>query len=81
VSDPDKRLKEWADAMMNQTGSTVPPVHHTDCTIYECHKLCDVKWTYIMHQVGGNMRWVVDDMNAGNVDPEDVYPRGRYQGD
>jgi hypothetical protein len=25
--------------------------------------------------------FVVDMMNNGNVNPEDVYPRGRYQGD
>ena len=25
--------------------------------------------------------WVVDMMNSGKPNPEDVYPRGRYQGD
>lgn len=28
-----------------------------------------------------SLLWVVDMMNNGNVNPEDVYPKGRYQGD
>lgn len=59
MSDPDKRLKEWADEQMRKK-----PVE----------------------QVGDNpildsLRFVVDMMNGGNANPEDVYPRGRYQGD
>ena len=72
----DRQLREWADNAMRPT-AVVPPVHHADCTIYECHKLCDVKWTYIMHQVGANLRWVVDNTNAGNANPDDVVREGR----
>jgi hypothetical protein len=28
-----------------------------------------------------SLAFVVDMMNNGNVNPEDVYPKGRYQGD
>jgi hypothetical protein len=28
-----------------------------------------------------SLLWVVDMMNNGNVNPRDVYPPGRYQGD
>lgn len=28
-----------------------------------------------------SITWVVDMMNSGKVNPDDVYPRGRYQGD
>jgi hypothetical protein len=28
-----------------------------------------------------SLEFVVDMMNNGNVNPEDVYPKGRYQGD
>lgn len=28
-----------------------------------------------------SVEWVVDMMNSGKVNPKDVYPPGRYQGD
>jgi hypothetical protein len=77
ANDLDRNLREWADAMMNYTGSTVPPVHHDECRLYVCHRHCEVLWTEIMQQVGESLRWVVDDMNAGNANPEHVIREGR----
>ena len=59
MSDPDKKLKEWADEQMRKQ-----PVEQA-----EKNPLLD------------SILFVVDMMNNGNVNPEDVYPRGRYQGD
>jgi hypothetical protein len=59
VSDPDKKLKEWADEQMRKQ-----PVEQA-----EKNPLLE------------SILFVVDMMNNGNVNPEDVYPRGRYQGD
>ena len=59
MSDPDKKLKEWADEQMRKQ-----PVERA-----EKNPLLE------------SILFVVDMMNNGNVNPEDVYPRGRYQGD
>jgi len=59
VSDPDKKLKEWADEQMRKQ-----PVEQA-----EKNPLLE------------SILFVVDMMNNGNANPEDVYPRGRYQGD
>lgn len=59
MSDPDKKLKEWADEQMRKQ-----PVEQA-----EKNPLLE------------SILFVVDMMNNGNVNPEDVYPRGRYQGD
>jgi len=59
VSDPDKKLKEWADEQMRKQ-----PVEQA-----EKNPLLE------------SILFVVDMMNNGNVNPEDVYPQGRYQGD
>ena len=32
-------------------------------------------------KVRESLLWVVDMMNSGKVNPDDVYPKGRYQGD
>lgn len=32
-------------------------------------------------RVEESLAWVVNMMNEGHVDPNDVYPPGRYQGD
>jgi hypothetical protein len=32
-------------------------------------------------QVKESAHWVADMMNKGNVNPKDVYPKGRYSGD
>jgi hypothetical protein len=52
-------------------------VHHNECRLYVCHRHCEVLWTEIMQQVGESLRWVVDDMNAGNANPEHVIREGR----
>ena len=72
----DRELRDWADNAMRPK-EPVEPVHHADCTIYACHRLCDVKWTFVMHEVGANLRWVVDELNAGHANPEQVIREGR----
>ena len=32
-------------------------------------------------QVKESAHWVADMMNKGNINPKDVYPKGRYSGD
>jgi predicted translin family RNA/ssDNA-binding protein len=32
-------------------------------------------------QVKESAEWVADMMNKGNINPKDVYPKGRYSGD
>lgn len=35
----------------------------------------------MVEQVKESAHWVADMMNKGNVNPKDVYPKGRYSGD
>jgi hypothetical protein len=35
----------------------------------------------LVEQVKESAHWVADMMNKGNVNPKDVYPKGRYSGD
>jgi len=35
----------------------------------------------MVEQVKESAQWVADMMNKGNVNPKDVYPKGRYSGD
>jgi hypothetical protein len=35
----------------------------------------------MVEQVKESAHWVADMMNKGNINPKDVYPKGRYSGD
>jgi hypothetical protein len=35
----------------------------------------------LAEQVKESAQWVADMMNKGNINPKDVYPKGRYSGD
>ena len=35
----------------------------------------------LVEQVKESAQWVADMMNKGNINPKDVYPKGRYSGD
>jgi hypothetical protein len=45
---------------------------------YDCY--CELRHTCVA-SVRASIEWVVDMMNSGKVNLDDVYPRGRYQGD
>jgi hypothetical protein len=73
----DKNLREWADNAMRPK-EPVEPEHHEGCVpLYSCHPQCEVLWTETMKRVGASLTAVVDMVNEGDANPEDVVREGR----
>ena len=72
----DQQLREWSYNAMRPK-PVVEPVHWEDCTIYECKRDCPVLWTETMKRVGASLLAVVDMVNQGDANPEDVVREGR----
>ena len=68
---------------------TVCPLTRCGCGNAQDHTRCQwcLWWDehephdYPSPNFGGSVKFVVDMMNSGAVNPADVYPSGRYQGD
>jgi len=72
----DRNLREWADNAMRPK-EPVKPEHHAECSLYVCYAQCDVLWTEIMADVNAGIVAVVNMVNEGNANPEDVVREGR----
>jgi len=72
----DRNLREWADNAMRPK-EPVEPEHHAECSLYVCYAQCDVLWTEIMADVNAGIVAVVNMVNEGNANPEQVVREGR----